>query len=121
MTTPPALLTVAQAAAHLRVSPGRCRELIARGDLRATRIGPRLYRITERDLDACSRARHKAAERVHAVSAERLTVAEAADMLGTKPWTVSNWIRKGILRGAVKVEGAWYLRRQDLARVGIPS
>lgn len=55
MTTPrtlPRQLTITDAAETLNTSPSTVRRLIARGDLRAYRYGPRLIRIDPADLRA---------------------------------------------------------------------
>lgn len=55
-TTPePAELSIAEAAARLGIDPKTVRRAIARGDLAARRIGPRLIRIRQADLDAYGR------------------------------------------------------------------
>lgn len=51
----PAELTIAEAAARLGIDPKTVRRAIARGDLAARRIGPRLIRIRQADLDAYGR------------------------------------------------------------------
>lgn len=45
-------LSIPQAAEQRGVSVSTIRRLIARGELRAFRIGPRIIRIDPRDLDA---------------------------------------------------------------------
>lgn len=45
-------LSISQAAEDRGVSDSTIRRLIARGELRAFRVGPRLIRIDPRDLDA---------------------------------------------------------------------
>ncbi|WP_298713548.1 helix-turn-helix domain-containing protein [Micrococcus sp. 2A] len=47
-----AQLTISDAAALLGASPNTVRRMIARGDLRAYRYGPRLIRIDPADLHA---------------------------------------------------------------------
>ena len=49
---PHALLTLAEAAKYLATSPQTIRRMIARGDLRAYRYGPRIIRIDPADLRA---------------------------------------------------------------------
>ena len=49
MTTKPEMLTVAEAAAYLRVHPVSLRRMIRRGDLPALRVG-RVWRIAAADL-----------------------------------------------------------------------
>ena len=48
---PPALLSIAEAAARLRTSPRTVRRLIARGQLRAARITDRLWRVSAEDVE----------------------------------------------------------------------
>lgn len=47
-----ALFTVSGAAERLNVSPDTIRRMIARGELKAYRYGPRLIRIDPADLEA---------------------------------------------------------------------
>lgn len=46
------MLTTAQAAAILGVTDSQVRRLIGLGKLKATRLGPRMWMIKERDLEA---------------------------------------------------------------------
>lgn len=46
------LVSVAEAAGYLNVNPCTVRRMIARGALKATRIGPRVLRIDPTDLSA---------------------------------------------------------------------
>lgn len=54
-TPEPVELSVAEAAARLGVDHKTIRRAIARGDLAARRIGPRLIRIRVADLDSYGR------------------------------------------------------------------
>jgi excisionase family DNA binding protein len=47
-----ALVRVADAAQELKVSERRVRQLIARGQIRAAKVTPRLYLVTQASLDA---------------------------------------------------------------------
>ena len=44
------MLTVTQSAARLSVTPGRIRQFIREGRLKAERLGPRMFAIREKDL-----------------------------------------------------------------------
>lgn len=50
-TKPNPSLTIAEAAEHRGISVSTIRRMIARGELRAYRIGPRIIRIDPSDLD----------------------------------------------------------------------
>ncbi len=52
--TPARLLTMAEAAEWLNVSPDTVRRMIARGELQARRYGPRLIRIDPAEVQAAS-------------------------------------------------------------------
>lgn len=54
-TPDPIELSLAEAAARLGVDHKTIRRAIARGDIAARRIGPRLIRIRQADLDAYGR------------------------------------------------------------------
>ncbi len=49
MTTKPEMLTVAEAAAYLRVHPGTIRKMIERGEVSAIRAG-RVWRVAAADI-----------------------------------------------------------------------
>lgn len=56
MTAPsPTGLTIAEFAQALNASPATVRRMIARGDLRAYRYGPRLIRIPHTELERIAR------------------------------------------------------------------
>ena len=55
MSNQPRLLSTAQAAAYLGVSPNTVRNYIARGLLSAHRVGPKLLKFDPADLDRAAR------------------------------------------------------------------
>jgi excisionase family DNA binding protein len=107
----PTTLPLAAASQRLRRRPGRPRKTTLSNDLASAS----LTHVLERGVQQTERVRRTQAPFRSAPAAQRLlSLREAAAYLGVSRWTVSDWIKEGLL-AAVRLPGSQRLVRVDRA------